>query len=202
MNNITFQLRDIMTRPTRNSSAYNFDILYYDIDGNYSENKYNFVDIFNSITDYQITTSMYPIVFSMLQYLYSKYYKYSIRFNCVDSFINELFIRFKKVLKEYTKKLQILDSTIALTDDELMLIETHYIAMANNNAITTVTQPLDGFDGYVDQQKGSKVKSNKLDKYMLQYTAIKEDILSYIIQDCYSLFMQVNVRKIYYYLED
>ena len=201
MNNISYMFKDIMSRPTRDSSSYNFNILYYNLDGEYNDSKYNFVDIFNSISDYQIPVSAYSIVFSMLQYLYSKYYKYEIRFNCPYSFVNELYNKFKKVLKEYIKKVQIFNSIIELTDEELMLVETHYIAMANNNAVTNITAPLDNFDGYVDQQKGSKVKSNKIDKYMIQYSAIKEDILSYIINECYPLFIQVNINNKYKYME-
>lgn len=208
MNNYGFQLKDIMIYPPTQVISNNTQIFRYNlfgVYGNYSINDLSayagYPQEFNlSSTD--ILAKYQSIIDRIIRAFYIKYKNYYISFERPESFLSEFMLRFNKRVVELHYKTESAKKLYNITDDELMTTEHHIIALSNNNASVDVTdneQYLQEIQGYVDQQKGSKIKSNKFDSFLKYYTFVENDLLLDFINELKTLFVIVIPCEKYIY---
>ena len=210
MNNYGYQLKDIMKYPPELEVAFDAKIFKYNLFGEYSiETPYNYSlselsrqagGIQDSVI---VPQSAYQIIVSrIIKAFYTKYKNYYIAFDRPENFLTEFVLRFNKRLLELHYKTESAIKLYNITEDELMTTEHHIIALSNNNASVDVTdneQYLQNIQGYVDQQKGSKIKSNKFDAFLKYYTFVENDLLLDFINELKTLFVIVIPCEKYIY---
>lgn len=208
MNNYGYQLKDIMIYPPTHVISNNTQIFKYNLFGeygNYSINELSadagYPQEFNlSSTD--MLAKYQSIIDRIIRAFYMKYKNYYITFERPESFLSEFMLRFNKRVVELHYKTESAKKLYNITDDELMTSEHHIIALSNNNASVDVTdneQYLQEIQGYVDQQKGSKIKSNKFDAFLKYYTFVENDLLLDFINELKTLFIIVIPCEKYIY---
>lgn len=212
INSLSFKLKDIYKYriPTLQGRFYG---LIYNLDNDYNEETYNFIEVFQEVNGEIVTGTIdnnqyynIAIINDILSTMYYKYYNYTIAFNLPSEFITELCIKIKKVIYNLSLKQKYLNRLYNIDDKALKIIENEFVASAYNNAtvgeLYDQNSYLDEFKGYVNEQSGRRKIKGDFSSYIKALKNTQDYIIKDIIDEMKSLFVMVIPNEKYLYLED
>lgn len=217
INSLSFKLKDIYKYriPTLQGRFYG---LNYNLDNDYNEETYNFIEVFQEVNGETVTGTIdnnqyynIAIINDILSTMYYKYYNYNIAFNLPSEFITELCIKIKKVIYNLSLKQKYLEKLYKIDDSALKIAESEFVASSYNNAyVNNTNMPndltgdnyLNNMSSYINEQNGRRRIKGDFNSYINALKNAQDYIIKDIIDEMKSLFVRVIPNEKYLYLED
>ena len=156
------------------------------------------------ITDYDISNLSITANLNFAEYLYKilfrRYHNSNIQYDTIEDFKCDFANILEDSFKQYQMQLLSINKVYALTDAELVTINTALANQSNNpNSVPDdPTEPLE----YISAQAFTIAKDNKLQAYMRAINNIPTQLIKAMLLRCVNLFKTILPTQIYVYTEE